>query len=304
MKRLAIFTSRPSVHNTLRYFALKRAFTALGVQVAGGPMAPVEDALQVFCREFQPDTILELDRSRQYHGHYLPDSIVHIAWLVHQEVAEKSPPQGSQLLYALDPSFLPGKATDYGAKRLDWLPAASDPHHFYYEEHPWQWEVSYAGGMADAHQLPLLRKVAQSNLKVAFYGSDHPELSHRYQGRLDSPQALRQLYQTSCLNLHPGVMSHFRALDCLAAGGVIGQWLAEENQDLFKPDLHYVALSGEDPLDKMAYYLARPAQLRSMAKAAAAEVAAKHTWQQRAVKILQDWHAITSSTFSSLGDPA
>lgn len=174
MKKLALFTSHATMLNTILFFAIKRGFESLGVEVAGGPVALPDDVMAAFCREFQPDAVLEFDRTR-HHLPSLPRHIPHIAWILDLVNRHGHRFYGSEILYGIGADWFHGDPVPYGAQRLGWLPPGYCPHTYYYEEPPWESDFSFVGHIPDPWSAaekarPLCRHGGPATTFGAFVG--------------------------------------------------------------------------------------------------------------------------------------
>ena len=103
---------------------------------------------------------------------------------------------------------------------------------------------------------------------------------------------IRNVYQSSRLNLHNGIGIHFRSLDCMASGGVIVyRSTSRDNHheginSHFEPFRHYIPLN--DDYEKVRFYLNNPNKRYKISKEASELVKQKHTWAKRCEKITQD----------------
>lgn len=144
--KLALFISRPTVIYATLYFAIKRGFEALGVVVEGGPFTLPDPVMAAFCREFQPDLVMELDRTR-CHLPSLPSHIPHVAWILDLVNRHGGTYQGSDILYGADVEWFTD-ARAHGAKIAGWLPPGYGPETYYYQELPWESDFSFVGHLS------------------------------------------------------------------------------------------------------------------------------------------------------------
>ena len=107
------------------YFAMKRGFEACGVDVGGGTELLDNDSMNEFCRQFNPDVVMEMNRSRN-HIPSLPKKIIHIAWIVDLASYDVNDFRRSEILYFFAHYWL-----QYYKKKptgiLDWLPPGFCP---------------------------------------------------------------------------------------------------------------------------------------------------------------------------------
>jgi len=142
----------------------------------------------------------------------------------------------------------------------------------------------------------------KSSSSVAFYGSKGwlawPAYKAYYKGFLTQAKQLRDVYQTSRINLHDGVGIHFRTMDCMGSGGLLF-YLGSADDDafggmhtFFEPDKHFVRVDTESFSDKADFYLRHPKLRQKIAQSASALVHAKHSWRQRASTVIKDLAAL------------
>lgn len=378
IKRLALFTSRPTVINAAFFSAMKRGFSQLGVEVEGGPLALSDRAMLTFCREFRPDAVMELNRTR-HHLPSLPREIPHIAWICDPVNHHGNRFHGSEILYGMGHHWFPDPPARYGARVVGWLPPGYCPESYFFEEREEESDFSFVGQLSppwteaelnrpmspkggksptfgeilnafhscqselchpdhylDVLEVPfaqleelllarglrmedldqslvydltirmarmhnrsrLMDQVMAHSASIRFYGSEGwarwPRYAPCHGGYLERPEQLRQVYQTTRINLHEGVFLHFRLLDCMASGGFLfyreRRWKPdpEMGPPIFQPGVHYVSFNDGNLRDKTRYYLDHPEERRRIAGEAAREVARHHTWRSRAQRILQD----------------
>jgi hypothetical protein len=137
---------------------------------------------------------------------------------------------------------------------------------------------------------------------LALHGPENwrswPAFAPHYRGSLDSPAALRAAYQAAAITLHEGNGMHFRALDCMAAGGLLffrstaHDHLPGGLPTFFEPHVHYVPFALDELPARMAATLGDPAGAARMRRAAAGAVRAAHTWRHRAREVLRDLAAL------------
>ncbi|PKD41778.1 hypothetical protein CWO84_03400 [Methylomonas sp. Kb3] len=152
------------------------------------------------------------------------------------------------------------------------------------------------------NRTELLNFALGKSKSIAIYGSDNwaqwREYRPFYRHFLDCPAELNRVHQYSRINLHDGVSFHFRAIDCLASGGLLFWYdndevdsevlLGRGLHDHFDASRHYFAFKSEN----FEYVYQQAIEGRAMGQAIVAEVraliAAKHTWRARAEKIIHD----------------
>jgi hypothetical protein len=152
------------------------------------------------------------------------------------------------------------------------------------------------------NRADLIDRVLQVTEAVALYGSESwgawPRYARFYRGFLAEPAALRAVYQRARITLHEGNGVHFRAMDCMAAGGLLFFRSTAHDQlpggirTLFEPHVHYVPFEIEELPAAAAAYLGDPARATKVRREAAAAIRAGHTWRHRAREVLRDLAAI------------
>jgi hypothetical protein len=157
----------------------------------------------------------------------------------------------------------------------------------------------------------MLAEARELTDSLRIWGTDSwqqwPEFAPFYQGLLEAPEDLRQAYAGSRINLHEGVGMHFRALDCLASGGLLfyatetksGErrggwgwpldlWGYGEIDSVPRAGRHYVEYYPGELAELGRFYLDHPDQADRIRAAAHEEVAQHHTWFHRARKVARD----------------
>lgn len=376
LKRIAIFFPRSTPLYMSMFFGLKRGFESLGIEVSGWSELLKEDALLEFCRQFKPDAIFEMNRSRHMVPS-LPKEIIHICWLVDLMGHDHSFFKGSDIIYSFGlfwPQIFAQNCTAFS----DWLPPGVDPACYYYEKKdkisdfsfvghiPLPWNTSdlnrtiletksgrktFGDFMSlydrlwkhalkqptppeiiheligtprteytqeiDIDNLTLRYdilyrsrriKIRQSTIdsvmpisrNIRIYGSDNwqkwPEYNPFYQRFIDNPHELRDIYQSTRLNLHEGVSLHMRLLDCLASGGCLLYVAPDERtntgkgiQFFFEEGVHYFRADKADFEYQVREYLRNEKLCDQIRLEAARIIHTHHTWRHRAQKILDDF---------------
>ncbi|TAK61772.1 MAG: glycosyltransferase family 1 protein [Methylobacter sp.] len=154
--------------------------------------------------------------------------------------------------------------------------------------------------LRNRHQLMSL--VLQSSDSMRIYGSenwtDWPQYRPHYHHFVDHSRELKQIYQSTKLNLHEGVGPHFRVFDAMSAGGLMFAKRTPDDSaeggilEIFEPFVHYVPFSEEDFAELADKYLSDDAARQKIVANAADNVRAHHTWTHRAEKIIQDYYRV------------
>jgi hypothetical protein len=161
----------------------------------------------------------------------------------------------------------------------------------------------------------MVTEVLEAGRSLRIFGTKGwaawPKLAPHYRGFLEDPAALSSVYSSSRINLHEGEGMHFRALDCLSAGGLLfyctrkkstdkkGGWnftpLGARVNDTTKPlraGEHYVEYYPGEFAEKARFYLAHPALAEKLRQNARSIIAEHHTWRHRALKVARDLEAL------------
>ena len=131
MKRAAIFFQKYTPFNRDLISAMKRGLEAHGTEVFCGLEYPDESSMIGFCRNFRPDVIFEMNRTRN-EVPYLPKEIKHIAWIVDTNGRENSYFSGSDIIYFIGANWL--RANSSGSALTEWLPPGVCGESYYYEK--------------------------------------------------------------------------------------------------------------------------------------------------------------------------
>lgn len=154
--------------------------------------------------------------------------------------------------------------------------------------------------LRNRHQLISL--VLQSSGSLRIYGSenwkDWPQYRSHYHHFVDHSRELKQIYQSTKLNLHEGVGPHFRVFDAMSAGGLMFVKCTPDDHSengmlqIFEPFVHYVPFSEKDFAGLADKYLGDDTARQKIVANAADHVRAHHTWTRRAEKIIQDYYHV------------
>lgn len=374
-KRIALFLPRSSPFYLSMWFALQRAFQRQGIECGGWTELLAEEPLLEFCRQFKPEVVFEMNRTRAALPG-LPASIKHIAWIVDTLGHGIEHFRGSDIAYFFGANWLrtfPRELAQYA----DWLPPGTCLDNYYpasqtplsdtafvgHIPKPWseeekqrvvcsdntdeirfgtlypQLQQYWAGlelkGYANDTYLQsacdLIERLTGQRIKIhdpvlrydlgcravrmmnrhallsivqhparslRIYGPDNwklwPEYAPHYRCFAHDPNELRGIYQSTKINLHEGIGPHFRSFDCMASGAALF-YLSSPDDDLpggmnsvFEPHVHYVPFSRDTFAEQAQEYLGDEVKRRALARAAAAEVGARHTWEHRVRKVIAD----------------
>ncbi len=148
------------------------------------------------------------------------------------------------------------------------------------------------------NRTDLIDRVLEATRSLSLHGPENwaawPRYAPYYRGVLETPAELRAVYQAARLTLHEGNGVHFRAMDCLSAGGLlffrttVHDHLPGGLATLFEPHVHYVPFALDELPAVAAEYLGDGARAARVRRAGAAAIRAGHTWQHRAREVLRD----------------
>jgi len=154
--------------------------------------------------------------------------------------------------------------------------------------------------LRNRHQL--ISPVLESSDSLRIYGSknwkDWEQYRPHYHHFVDHPQELKQIYQSTKLNLHEGVGPHFRVFDAMSAGGLIFAKRTPDDHteggmlEIFEPFVHYVPFLENDFAELADKYLGDDTARQKIVTTAAEHVRAHHTWAHRAEKIIRDYYSV------------
>jgi len=170
VKRVAIFCyhESPLVNHVL---GLQAGFQSMGIDVATGFSYLDGGRLATFLDTFQPDFVIEINRSRNHITDY-QEKLHHIAWV--QDNATFSARVswqfgGSDMSYfVLDPDILGYDVERIG--RWDLLPMAVEPRLYHPIDLPAAWDVTTIGYLAEPlleHERHQKFRVGEKTVKIA-----------------------------------------------------------------------------------------------------------------------------------------
>lgn len=164
------------------------------------------------------------------------------------------------------------------------------------------------------NRTELLNFAVGKSDSTVIYGSPNwlqwPKYARFYKKFVDNEAEINMIHQQSGINLHDGVGFHFRAIDCLASGGVLF-WYNDNDGDKYEtyqfknPESKEIHLNGlHDFFENQYNYFefkwldfdevyerAKSVDLKSRADTVKL-VQNHHTWDCRAKQILNDINAI------------
>lgn len=142
INRIAIFLPRVTPFYTSLIFQMKRGLEAHGVDVWCGLQHMDEVSLLEFCREWKPDAIFEMNRTRNEIPS-LSKSIKHIAWMVDSNGRPASHFKDSEIIYFFGHDWMNAyQSTD---SFVDWLPPGVCPQTYFYSESDKISDFSFVG---------------------------------------------------------------------------------------------------------------------------------------------------------------
>lgn len=137
---------------------------------------------------------------------------------------------------------------------------------------------------------------------LQLYGPENwrlwPRYRHHYQRFLATSQEMREVYQSSTINLHEGVGLHFRVLDCIASGGLLFALSNPYDREYggietcLEPGRHFIPFSRENFRMMAKRYLANDTERQLITESGALYVKQEHSWYRRWEKILHDIHQV------------
>jgi len=157
------------------------------------------------------------------------------------------------------------------------------------------------------NRVELLNFALKKSDSVAIYGSPNwkewPAYKKYYKYFIDCSNEMNVIHQTSMINLHDGVSFHFRAIDCMASGGVVffydnnvGQNYRGRRElapvrglhDFFDHQWHFYTFR-ENNFDDVYENFIRNNDSQNKAKSEMINIInSHHTWGHRVNKILND----------------
>lgn len=142
MVKIALFLP-PNFFYVKLFFSMKKALEAHGFHVMGRAELLVGDALLEFCRQSQPDIILEMNRTRNEVPE-LPKHIVHIGWIVDNLGKKINTFSGSELLYLFWHNWIKDCRSP-SSRVVDWLPPGFDQELYFPESRNFLSDISFVG---------------------------------------------------------------------------------------------------------------------------------------------------------------
>ncbi len=155
-----------------------------------------------------------------------------------------------------------------------------------------------------SNRVELLNFALKKSESVAIYGSTNwkewPDYQKYYKYFIDCPNEINVIHQSSMINLHDGVSFHFRAIDCMASGGVIFWYdnssvkVEQGLHNFFDDQWHFYAFR-EDDYDEVYEDFKRNSDSKKRNKAKNEMISlinSYHTWDHRVNKIIKDIEAL------------
>jgi len=165
----------------------------------------------------------------------------------------------------------------YPKDKTSWLPLAADPDkHRLYEDEPVKYDIGFLGNDTYPRRRDLLDKIG-AKFKLLRSTSDPGEPYSRMLSRC------RILFNCSMDN-----DCNMRVFEAMSIGRLLLTDKVEGMDDLFKDGEHYISYYGWEDLDRqIGHYLNDGSSRKKIAKAGAAWIRAKHTYQHRLEEILK-----------------
>jgi len=122
MEKIALFLPSLNTYYLSIFSSLKKEFERRGIEVNGWPCLLEEEELVEFCRQFKPDCILEVNRTRNQIP-WLPKDIKHISWMFDVGEWKYDSLGGSQIIYFFGANWIKNFQS-LGNENIKWLPPA------------------------------------------------------------------------------------------------------------------------------------------------------------------------------------
>lgn len=142
-QRIAIFFPRCNFFYISLYFSFKRSFEKHGCEVGGWPLLLDEPGMAAFLSAYKPDIILEMNRSRNQ-APWLPESVIHIAWIVDLGSLTINDYQASDIIYFFNKRWL-AIHNHHGSSLVKWLPPGYEPRDYRFARGVEDSNFSFAG---------------------------------------------------------------------------------------------------------------------------------------------------------------
>jgi len=155
-----------------------------------------------------------------------------------------------------------------------------------------------------SNRVELLNFALKKSESVAIYGSTNwkewPDYQKYYKYFIDCPNEINVIHQSSMINLHDGVSFHFRAIDCMASGGVIFWYdnssvkVEQGLHNFFDDQWHFYAFR-QDDYNEVYEDFKRNSDSKKRNKAKNEMISlinSYHTWDHRVNKIIKDIRAL------------
>jgi len=155
-----------------------------------------------------------------------------------------------------------------------------------------------------SNRVELLNFALKKSESVAIYGSTNwkewLDYQKYYKYFIDCPNEINVIHQSSMINLHDGVSFHFRAIDCMASGGVIFWYdnssvkVEQGLHNFFDDQWHFYAFR-QDDYNEVYEDFKRNSDSKKRNKAKNEMISlinSYHTWDHRVNKIIKDIRAL------------
>lgn len=174
----------------------------------------------------------------------------------------------------------------------------------------WQRQGIYYDLMERSKRLKnrheLLNFALRTKEPIVIYGSTNwsqwPNYHAYYKCFLDCPNQMNRVHQQSRINLHDGVGFHFRAIDCLASGGLLFWYDNKETRlaygagrglhNFFEDRKHYYSFCADEFDEVYQHAIAVQASRKKVIGEVVDLINAHHTWDNRARQVIADLRKI------------
>jgi hypothetical protein len=153
------------------YYSIKRAFENCGVTVDGIPALLDEEMMVEFCREFRPDAVLEINRTRRQTP-WLDRNIKHIAWMFDLGEWNYDDLGDSEIIYFFGANWKVGYDNNKNCKMFtDFMPPGMDSALYNYSKKEKLSDFSFLGHIpAPWSNDELSRIIVKNNNKKLSFG--------------------------------------------------------------------------------------------------------------------------------------
>lgn len=168
IKRISIFLPKPTFIYKNLFRSIANGFKQCGLLVTGDTRHLYEEEMQAWCKEYKPDVIFEMDRTRDMIPS-IPPEIKHVAWVgdTYHHFLDRF--TGSEITYFFFPNNYRNFNNSNGMS--DWLPPGADQSIFTYGKKNFLSDVSFIGHIPKPWtQEELDRLVSGSGMPLYSFG--------------------------------------------------------------------------------------------------------------------------------------